>query len=135
MLHQIISSKYSIDRGANLVVLPEGVTLAQFRKTVPLDGATLTAEQYNGGILSGGKLGTGMRLRLYNDWELVDEIVVVVKGDLNGNGVINSADEQLLFRHLAEETPLTEYFYTAADLNEDGSVNTLDLLLWKQHQY
>lgn len=135
MLRQIISSKYSIDRGANLVVLPEGVTLAQFRKTVPLDGATLTAEQYNGGILSGGKLGTGMRLRLYNDWELVDEVVVVVKGDLNGNGVINSADEQLLFRHLAEETPLTEYFYTAADLNEDGSVNTLDLLLWKQHQY
>lgn len=135
MLHQIISSKYSIDRGANLVVLPEGVTLAQFRKTVPLDGATLTAEQYNGGILSGGKLGTGMHLRLYNGWELVDEVVVVVKGDLNGNGVINSADEQLLFRHLAEETPLTEYFYTAADLNEDGSVNTLDLLLWKQHQY
>lgn len=132
MLAWIISSQFDIDRTANVVILPEGTTLAQFRKTVPLQGATLSAVRYDGGGFSSGKLGTGMTLQLYHDWELVDEITVIVKGDLNGNGAVNSADERLLYQHLTGEEPLVGYFYTASDLDNDGVVDTRDLLLLKR---
>ncbi|MDD5952825.1 MAG: dockerin type I repeat-containing protein [Oscillospiraceae bacterium] len=128
----IVSSRFDIDRGSNVVVLPQGITVAQFRKTVPLKGATLTAVRPDGGSYSSGALGTGMRLQLYNDWELMDEITVLVEGDLNGNGAINSADVRLLFQHLTEDAPLTSYWYTAADMDNDGVVDTKDLVLLKR---
>lgn len=129
---RIFSSTYNVDSAAGTVTLPAGTTFAQFRKTVPCDGLTLLAANAVGESISGGKLGTGMRLQLFGGEEMLDEIVVIVKGDLNGNGVVNSADERLLYQHLTEEHLLEEYPYMAADLDENNEVNTRDLLLLKQ---
>ena len=54
---------------------------------------------------------------------------VVLRGDLNGSGTINSADLRLLQRVLAEDEALTDAARLAADLNADGSVNAADLVL------
>ncbi len=131
MADRIESSRFMVDPASGTVTLPAGTTLAQFRKTVPLNGAVLTAVK-NGEVVSGGKLGTGMQLQLYVGEELLDEVIILVKGDLNGTGTINSADQRLLYQHLTEEKLLTDEYYTAADLDENGTVTTRDLLLLKQ---
>lgn len=133
MTDRIYSSRFAVDPAAGRVTLPAGTTLAQFRKTVPLNGgAVLTAVTAEGNGFSGGKLGTGMRLQLIGGEELLDEVTVLVKGDLNGSGTVNSADQRLLYQHLTGEKILTDEYYTAADLDENGAVNTRDLLLLKQ---
>lgn len=132
MLPWIVSTTYDVKRPSNTVVVPYGTTLARFRKTVPLQGATLSAVKADGTQLYSGKLGTGTLLQLYHDWELMDEITVIVMGDLNGNGVVNTADIKLLFQHLADEIQLTGCFYSAANMDGDEVVDTRDLVLLKR---
>ena len=132
MADTITSTEFSIDRGSNIVYLPANTTVARFRSTVPLHGATLTAYQYNGSVFQSGTLGTGMTLQLFNGDTAVDALTVIVLGDLNGNGTVNTADERLLYQHLTEEQLLTGYFYSAADMDQDTTVDTRDLLLLKR---
>lgn len=52
----------------------------------------------------------------------------VLLGDVNLDGELTSADEQLLLDDLLERTALSAQALAAADLTEDGVVNTIDLL-------
>lgn len=53
----------------------------------------------------------------------------VVKGDLNDDGAITSADSVMLARYLAGLTELTETQLQAADLNSDGAVSSADAVM------
>lgn len=53
----------------------------------------------------------------------------VVKGDLNADGVITSADSVMLARYLADLTDLTDKQILAADVNGDGTVTSADSVL------
>ena len=55
----------------------------------------------------------------------------VVKGDLNGDGKVNSTDLLLMKKHILELETLEDL--GAADVNSDGKVNSLDNILLKQY--
>jgi len=69
----------------------------------------------------------------------IDEIPIVkpynlIRGDLNGDGKINSSDYTLLKRYLLEiinELPVNDPF-KVADLNGDGKINSTDLTLLRR---
>jgi len=52
---------------------------------------------------------------------------VVIRGDVNGDGKINSQDLRRAQRHILAVAKLEGYYLTAADANEDGKVNSQDL--------
>jgi hypothetical protein len=45
-------------------------------------------------------IGTGTKLVLYNNGDEIDEITVVIQGDVTGNGLVTVRDAQLVLHHI-----------------------------------
>ena len=52
--------------------------------------------------------------------------VISIKGDINGDGKINTLDSGRTLRHILSYATLTDVYLDAADANYDGKINTLD---------
>jgi len=91
----------------------------------------------------GAQVGTGTTVQLWNGEVLLDELYVVITGDISGDGYINSLDQLMLEEHLINSSIVNspdyvesdEVYYEllegasliAADINDDGRVNRSDV--------
>lgn len=72
-------------------------------------------------------IGTGYRVTLLDSKrKTVDEVYVVIKGDVNCDGVVNSIDMSTIVNYVRGRTTLTQYQILAGDVNCDGVVNLND---------
>ena len=46
---------------------------------------------------------------------------------MNGDGVVNSADSTIMKQYLRGTTSLTGIYAVAADINDDGAINNIDI--------
>lgn len=74
------------------------------------------------------KIGTGSKLTI-SDGTSTYSYTVVIKGDITGDGEINSADLLKVRQYLIGTTNLSDSFKDSADINKDGKVNSADLLM------
>jgi len=74
-----------------------------------------------------GLVGTGCKVRLLSGSSIVKEYTVILYGDANGDGKINSADVTIIKRHLLQMNLMTPLSVSAADASHDGKVNSADL--------
>jgi len=58
-----------------------------------------------------------------------------VKGDANGDGIVNLVDAAMIKDHLLEKVPLTGATLTRADADGDGKVRMADLVYVNNHFY
>ena len=79
------------------------------------------------------KVGTGYTVELYDGDILVDAVKLVVLGDLDGNGVVDTTDYMRIKSSLLDGFTLNEVEQKAADVNGDGSVDTTDYMRVKAH--
>ncbi len=96
---------------------------------------TIEIQDYNGKTLTGSDLvGTGSTVKILNGQELLIEYVIILYGDVNGDGRINSVDLLVLQRHLLEIKPLTSVFLKAGNLDKTGKrPSSVDLLRIQRH--
>ena len=59
---------------------------------------------------------------------------IIVKGDVNGDGLANSLDSMLIKAYRNEVTEVSGAAKVAADINEDGKVNIADSKLLLYHR-
>lgn len=72
-------------------------------------------------------VGTGTRIQMLDEkGAMLDEVVVIIVGDYNGDGVINGKDVSGLTRCLLGKETATDVRLRAMDLNGDGYVNNRD---------
>ncbi|MBQ9298008.1 MAG: hypothetical protein IJ223_03075, partial [Clostridia bacterium] len=67
-------------------------------------------------------IGTGAKLKL-ND----EELTIVVKADVTGDGTLDVVDLSQLVLHIVEKDRLEGVRLEAADIDEDGDVDIIDL--------
>ena len=111
-------------RAGEIKVLTSETTVAAFLKMYPEVSAVYGE---NGSADFGGKIKTGCRAAVSGG-----ECTLAVRGDLNSNGAVNSADVKALMEHFASGTELSAGVSAAADFNSDGAVDNRDLVLLAQ---
>lgn len=122
-------SDYSVDENSNVISrIIVGTTESSFKNHIKLgDNYNVVVDSSNGFIYTGGKT------KIYNSGNLIKEFTNVVTGDINGDGIINSADLLKIRQHLIGAKPLNGIYFTASDINYDNTVNSADLLRIRQH--
>ena len=98
-------------------------------------------ENYKGEKIENNQLvGTGSKIKIIkttqtnNTTETLAEYSVVLYGDVNGDGKINSVDLLVLQRHILEIQTIDEIFQKAGNINKNGRKPTsVDLLLIQRH--
>lgn len=104
--------------GNNIVAVP-GVKIENLKKDFPdivikKDGKEITG---NVAIGTGYTVTTGGKT-----------YTMVVRGDVSGDGKINSTDLLKIQKHLLAAKKLSGSYQSAADVNGDGKINSTDLL-------
>ena len=81
------------------------------------------------GVKLDGEVVTGAFVRVtYGGGTAFFDLPIVIYGDLDGNGKVDTDDVKALQSHLAHATLLTGARLRAADVDPDGEVNDADLL-------
>lgn len=79
--------------------------------------------------------GTGCKIRLVDENKVIKmEYVMIIYGDVNADGKINSVDLLVLQRHILEIEKIDDIFRKAGNINKNGKKPTsVDLLLIQRH--
>ena len=76
-------------------------------------------------------LCTGMKINLIVNDIVVDEITIVIKGEINGDGMITTKDVTLQRRFIANwESDIIE---SSADIDKDGTISAKDTALIRRY--
>ena len=103
------------------LIVPAGTTAARLRDALaPADVEVYTKNM----SAAAGKLKTDQIAMVDGDL-----YTVIVPGDLNASGTVNTADLRLFQRVLAGDAALDDAAAFAADLNGDGTADAADLVL------
>lgn len=79
-------------------------------------------------------VGTGSKILVKEDGKILRKYQIIVYGDANGDGKINSVDLLVIQRHILEIEPLEDIFKKASNINKNGKKPTsIDLLLIQRH--
>lgn len=82
--------------------------------------------------VTNGIMGTGYKVKKNVNGSIISYDVVVL-GDINGDGKIDSADMLVLRRHLMKITELKDSKYISADPNKDSKIDSADMLALRRH--
>ena len=86
----------------------------------------------DGNIKSNSNLATGDKITITLNSETVS-YKLSIKGDINGDGVINSIDIARIQRHILKLALQQEEYKDAADTNYDGIINSIDIAKVQRH--
>ena len=78
-------------------------------------------------------LATGMIVKLIINDVVVDQKIIVVVGDTDGNGLINAIDALKVVNNIIETKRLSGPYLVAADTNKDNIINAIDALKIVNH--
>ena len=109
-------------------------TVATLLLSLNAGGGTLKVFDQNGQVITDGNIGTGSKVQLLGSQnQVVDELTVIIYGDINGDGAINALDLLAIKKSLLGQSSLSGAFAEAGNINKDASgVNALDLLAIKK---
>ena len=127
----ISSAVLSVDRTKKLISgVSAGITTESFLSNLS-SSADVTVYRGNTAVSSSELIGTGMIVRRKQGGNVIDELKIVVTGDLNGDGKLTLTDFVQLKSHIMAKTVLAGAYAAAADLNNDSRITLTDFVKTK----
>lgn len=121
------------DRDGNLVKNVKQSTtvqslLSQFKNE------SLEVRDKDGNVIRGTTdVGTGATINLYNGSTVVDSVTVVVLGDVDGNGIVDTTDYVRVKAAFLDTITMNEAERSAADVDQNGSIEKSDYMSIKSY--
>lgn len=84
-------------------------------------------------LISTAIIGTGARVAVIAGGKETDSATVVIKGDINGDGSITSADYVLIAKHIKSTASLTGAFALACDIDGDSTSSAADYIALRKN--
>lgn len=129
---EITSSKYTF--GTYVTGIPEKTTIDEFHKNATVEKGSLVVYDVNDKVVTTGNIGTAMKVRHLDENEkVISEHIVCIKGEVSGDGKINSLDSLKIQKHIVGLKSLSDAYLKAADVSGDNKVNSLDVLKVEKH--
>jgi len=129
-----VNSEYAIDRENGYLCGVRALTdVISLASEFDNDSKTIQVVDLKGNEAISGNAGTGYRIQLVYGEYVLDELVVIVLGDVNGDGKITSTDYLRVRRHFLKTYELTGYNLFAGDVNADGKITSTDYLRVRRH--
>ena len=127
--YTVSSSIYEISE--EVIYIPQGTTIAEFKKGMNYGDCTLKFTNHNGKSVTSGQVGTGWRID-FTGGGSVTSYYTVVTGDVTGEGNINSRDIYLMRDYLFEKAEFTKYQAIAADVKKNNVIDSVDMYMIKK---
>jgi hypothetical protein len=125
------NSKYTID-GKLLFGVREKTTASTLLKSFASSDLIVCNEE--GTKVNGNKyVGTGYCIRYMKDGKIVDYLEVIVAGDVDGSGRIDSTDYLKIKNQWMNKITTTDVYEIAADVDKSGRIDSTDYLRIKGH--
>ena len=116
---------YILNREKNILNVSPNTTLESFKKNITSNVTYKVVTTQAKEILSTDIVGTGMKVVLNNNEKT--EYTIIVKGDINGDGLVTLTDLAKLKKSLVNLVELTNIELKGADFDLDGTVSLTDL--------
>ncbi len=131
---EIISSLGLTKKGNYLIGFELGSKIEKLIKEVEqLNGVTIKNIEQSGVLLNTSEIiRTGMTFKI-NTNNKDYTYTVVIKGDVNGDGLIYATDYVKVKNHIMGKTTLTGPYLEASDINNDGNIYATDYVQIKNH--
>ena len=109
-------------------------TVAEIKEKITTDLEIEFVNNKNETLKDTDIVGTGTKILVIEDDKILRQYTIILYGDVNGDGKINSVDLLVLQRHILEIQPLEEIYRKAANIRKTASKPTsVDLLLIQRH--
>lgn len=110
----------------------EKMSVLTFRNAFQNVNLSIT-DRYGNALDNVSFIGTGCVVNMVVENEITDSRTVLIKGDANGNGIVDIGD-YLILKRLSLGNYQTENIYRkAADINDDAQIDSMDCLLMKKY--
>lgn len=109
-------------------------TVADIKQLITTDLEIEIVNNKNEILTDNQTVGTGSKIRVKENGKILREYQILIYGDTNGDGKINSVDLLILQRHILEIEPLEGIYRKAGNVRKTGTKPTsVDLLLMQRH--
>ena len=127
-----INTGYGLnDEDKTITNITSGTTVEQIKDNIETNGTITIVDKDGEPLEDGDKVGTGSKVTITKDDEEV-EYVVIIQGDINGDGEVTTTDLQQVIDSLIGTTTIDEKYNKAIDLDGDGEITITDISLLRK---
>ena len=126
---EILSSVYEINKEKQYIIgMDDGTTLEKFISNLDNESSTIKIYDKTGNEIKDTSkvVKTGLVVKLVIENTEYDSLIIIVRGDINEDGIVDISDKVSLVNHILLKAEITDYRIYACDLELDNMIDVSD---------
>ena len=112
-----------------LILSSKNLTVGQMLEKITTDATVIIVDDLGNEKTSNDFVGTGNKVKVYSSDELMEQYILVVSGDVNGDGKISLEDIKDAEKYyLGVKTFDKDEYISAVDFNKDNKISINDII-------